>query len=340
MAAVIPHKVVDTSFGFILRQAGLTHIHRGKVRNTYFVPDPALLLVLASDRVSIFDFVLPALVPYKGEILTALTVFWLTEVLSQTDHHLVAFGTGIDQYLPPELRGNAELHKRGLIVRRLKMVPVECIVRGYLTGSGLKSYKKTGHVCGIELAPGLHDGSRILPHPIFTPTTKAESGHDEHLPTAAVIERYGAWTRYKSLACYQKLAEVAEAKGIIVADTKLEYGEDGVLADEVGTPDSSRFWDKEEWAHAAEQQKSPPPFDKEVVRNWGKEIATPVSAAGGEVGLQHLDPENDDHLTFVANLTVPQSVLDETSQRYQIVLQRLTGLTLDEFQKQKLGVTA
>lgn len=344
MAATIPTAVAATPFHDTLDRAGLNRIHQGKVRDTYALPDKGLLLVLATDRMSIFDFVLPALVPHKGELLTALTVFWLTEVLTYAHHHLVAFGADMNEYLPPELRNNDELYKRALVVRKLTMIPVECVVRGYLTGSGLKSYRETQCVCGIPLPAGLHDGSRILPHPIFTPTTKAQSGHDEHLPADTVQQQYGAWLANKSLLYYQKLAAVAHAKSIILADTKFEFGKGGVLADEVGTPDSSRFWDRDEWIRAWQRQQSPPPFDKELVRSWGKDIATPFADPQGEggdqiSGLGNLDPENPEHLKFVSVLAVPSDVLNETNQRYRIVLQRLTGLELKEFQKVKLGVT-
>ncbi len=355
MSATIPELVAATPFHERLTQAGLNRIHQGKVRDTYALADKSLLLVVATDRVSIFDFVLPTLVPHKGELLTALTVFWLDEVLRDVSHHLVAFGKGVDEYLPLSLRGLPELYQRALVVKKLSMVPMECIVRGYLTGSGWKSYQKTQQVCGIELLAGLHDGSRIVPAPIFTPTTKAEAGHDEHLQTEAVIQQYGTALRDRSLAVYQRIAEVAEGKKLILADTKFEFGalrvplgalsllksEGEVLADEVGTPDSSRFWDKDEWERACEQRCSPPPFDKEVVRNWGKTYFTPASLfapAHPSPGLDCLDPENLIHRDFVSRLTVPPQVLDETSLRYHTVLQRLTGLTLTEFQEQKLGV--
>ncbi len=327
MSATIPELVTATLFHECLTSVGLKRIHQGKVRDTYALPDKSLLLVVATDRVSIFDFVLPTLVPHKGELLTALTVFWLDEVLRDVSHHLVAFGNRVDEYLPPSLRELPELYRRALVVKKLTMIPVECIVRGYLTGSGWKSYQKTQEVCGIQLPPGLHDSSRIVPAPIFTPTTKAETGHDEHLQTATVLQQYGTALGDRSLAVYQRIAEVAEGKKLILADTKLEFGVGEVLADEVGTPDSSRFWDYEEWTRACEQQKSPPPIDKEIVRNWGKQFK-----------LDQRDPNGADDLSFVRNLQVPQNVLNETTRRYKTVLQRLTGLTLADFQKSKLGV--
>ncbi len=314
------------AFNLSLTRAGLNRIHQGKVRDTYLLPDETLLLVVATDRVSIFDFVLPTLIPQKGELLTALTVFWLDEVLRDVNHHLIAFGRNMDKYLPPSLRGMTEIYQRSLIVKKLSMIPVECIVRGYLTGSGWKSYQEAQQVCGIELPSELHDGSRIVPA-IFTPTTKAETGHDEHLQTEKVIQQYGKALGDLSLAVYQRISEVAEAKNMILADTKFEFGEGEVLADEVGTPDSSRFWDQVEWALASVRQTSPSPFDKEVVRNWGRQF-----------NLDRRDPCSDEDLAFVRNLKVPQDVLDETNSRYRTVLLRITGRTLEDFQKSKLGV--
>ncbi|TSC63905.1 MAG: phosphoribosylaminoimidazole-succinocarboxamide synthase, partial [Parcubacteria group bacterium Gr01-1014_106] len=233
MSATIPSVVAATPFHDRVTHAGLIRVHQGKVRDTYALPDENLLLVVATDRVSIFDFVLPTLVPRKGELLTALTVFWLDEVLNDARHHLLAFGSRIDVHLPVSLREDAELQRRALIVKKLTMIPVECIVRGYLTGSGWKSYQQNQQVCGISLTAGLHDGSRILPAPIFTPTTKAETGHDEHLHTEAVIRQYGSSLRHRSLAIYAQIAAVAEEKKLILADTKFEFGTGEVLADEV-----------------------------------------------------------------------------------------------------------
>lgn len=344
MSAAIPQSVSGNQFERLLCAFGLTRTHQGKVRETYELQDD-LLLVIATDRVSIFDFVLPVLLPQKGELLTAMTVFWLTDILKGV-HHLVAYGQQIDQYLPKGIRElpsrvRDDIRRRALIVRKFNMIPVECIVRGYLTGSGWKSYQNTHQICGIDLPSGLHDGARIVPTPIFTPTTKAKTGHDEHLQTEAVIHQYGTSLRDLSLAVYQQIAEVAEGKELILADTKFEFGalrvpqgtlspsksEDIVLADEVGTPDSSRFWDKEEWARAREQRTSPPPFDKEIVRNWGKQFQ-----------LDQRDPDGADDLALVRRLQIPPNVVGETTRRYRIVFQRLTGLTLAEFQEKKFGV--
>ena len=233
---------------------GLNLVHQGKVRDTFELPDRNLLLPVATDRISIFDIVLNGLVRYKGEVLTALNIFWRTQVLRKLQHDLVAFGRGIDEYLPPDLRGNRNLWRRATVVRRLNMLPVEAIVRGHLTGSGLKDYQKTGAICGNDLPAGLKDGSK-LPDPIFTPSTKAEIGHDENVSAGSVTGQFGEAIESLSLTVFSIGKHFAYSVGLIVADSKFELGYLGeippsgkvplemlVLADEVLTPDSSRFW--------------------------------------------------------------------------------------------------
>jgi phosphoribosylaminoimidazole-succinocarboxamide synthase len=314
-----------------LHEAGLKQIHQGKVRDTYALSDEGFLLMVATDRMSIYDFAIPTPVPQKGEILTALTVFWLTEILRMM-HHLVAFGRGIDLYLPPALKKYAELQKRALVVEKLEMLPVECIVRGYLTGSGWQSYQKNREVCGFLLPEGLHDGALITPKPIFTPTTKAQAGHDEPLATREVVQQYGTPVCDISMQAYQTMAKVAETKGLIMADTKVELGRDKhgnlVVADEVGTPDSSRFWDHREWKTALKRKESPSPIDKQLVRDWGKTL-----------GIHLRNPQNEQDLKYVQErCSLPPKVVEETSRRYHEVLRRLTGKTLVVFQEDCLGV--
>jgi phosphoribosylaminoimidazole-succinocarboxamide synthase len=334
MATPIPQDVANSSLREIILKAGLTSLHQGKVRDTYALPDEDLMLVVATDRVSIFDFVLNCTIGAKGEILAALTVFWLTEILNgQVDHHLIAYGRNIDTYLPDDLEGMEELQRRALVVRKLKMLPVECIVRGYLTGSGLKSYKAEQQVCGIRLPTGLHDGSQ-LPEPIFTPTTKAEVGHDEHLDARSVANTYGTDLGEASIRIYKTLAQYASGCGVILADTKFEFGQGLVLADEVGTPDSSRFWDRQEWEGAVADAKSPSPYDKQLVRDWGKTVQTPF----GVDGIDSLKPENLDHVRFIHEQVVPLSVQSETASRYHTVFERLVRNTLEGFQASKMGI--
>lgn len=342
MSAVIPQSVAESPFHAPLVAAGLTRIHQGKVRDTYRLEEYKLLLVIAMDRLSIFDLVLPCLIPFKGEILTGLTVFWLDEIFKgRVTNHLVAYGTKIDQHLPPALRGDHNLQGRAIVVEELEVIPVECIVRGYLTGSGWKSYQNDGTVCGQHLPPGLYDGAR-LEQPFFTPTTKAERGHDVDLNADAVAKQYG-WIRDVSIKCYETGRDFALGKGFILADTKFEFGrltgervEKHALADEVLTPDSSRFWDVQQWEEATKQKKTPPAFDKEFARQWGKRIQTSFFP---DPGLQKLDPENVDHLAFVSNLQIPEDVIRTTSGLYWKAFERLVGMELPEFQKKKLGVT-
>jgi phosphoribosylaminoimidazole-succinocarboxamide synthase len=243
-------------------------LESGKVRDIYAVGEDKLLLV-ASDRISAFDHVLPTPIPDKGCVLTGLSVWWFAELAGLVPNHLIT--AEVDEF-PAELRGVAELRGRSMICRRLRMVPVECVARGYLVGSGFADYQRTGAVCGHRLPPGLQDGER-LPEPIFTPATKAERGqHDENVTVAELAERIGpelAGTLERlTLAVYRHAARVAETRGLILADTKFEFGLDAdgrvVLADEVLTPDSSRYWPAQSWRPGQAQ----PSFDKQFVRDW------------------------------------------------------------------------
>ncbi len=235
----------------------LQHVHSGKVRDLYAMPDGRLLMV-ASDRVSAYDFVLEPVIPDKGKVLTQLSLWWFDRL--GVDHHVVSTD------VPDEFKG------RAVVCERLEMFPVECVARGYLTGSGLREYVDTGAVCGIALPRGLEDGSR-LPEPIFTPATKAELGeHDENVDFAAVVATVGEPAamalRDLTLDIYSRAETIARERGIILADTKFEFGRraDGtiVLADEVLTPDSSRFWPAEQW----QPGRSQPSYDKDVIRSW------------------------------------------------------------------------
>lgn len=237
----------------------MKHLHSGKVRDLYETPD-GLLLMVASDRISAFDYVLEPGIPDKGEILTRLSLWWFEQLKDVVPNHVVSTD------VPAEFAG------RGVLCRRLRMVPVECVARGYLTGSGLVDYRREGVVSGVPLPEGLTDGSR-LPEPIFTPSTKAPMGeHDEPMTYEEVVGEVGEdvaeQLRRITLDVYSRGAEIALERGIILADTKIELGwdADGVLTlgDEVLTPDSSRFWPLDEW----EPGHSQPSFDKQFVRNW------------------------------------------------------------------------
>jgi phosphoribosylaminoimidazole-succinocarboxamide synthase len=239
---------------------GLTLLASGKVRELYELGDD--LLMVASDRISTYDVVHPTPIPDKGKVLTGLSVLWFDLTREEVPNHLISATDGV----PDEFRG------RGLRVRRLEMLPVECVVRGYLSGSGWKDYQATGRVSGLELPPGLRESDQ-LPEPLFTPSTKAEEGHDEAIDFEQTVELVGdrglaERLRDVSIAVYTTVAEYARERGVILADTKFEFGLDAdgqlVLGDEVCTPDSSRFLP----AHSYKVGRGQPSFDKQYVRDW------------------------------------------------------------------------
>ncbi len=241
-------------------------MRRGKVRDVYDLGDR--LLIVATDRISCFDVVLGCGIPEKGEVLTRISLFWFDYLKDIAENHLIT--ADVSQY-PPFLQKHKDaLVGRSMVVKRARPLPIECIVRGYLSGSGWKEYQKSGTVCGIPLPRGLRESEK-LPEPIFTPSTKAEEGHDINIDAAAAVKLVGAETfeavRRMSLALYVKAAQYAETKGVIIADTKFEFGFfEGrvILIDEVLTPDSSRFWPKEGYAPGRPQ----PSFDKQYVRDY------------------------------------------------------------------------
>jgi phosphoribosylaminoimidazole-succinocarboxamide synthase len=278
---------------------GAVHVHSGKVRDLYRYPDGRLLMV-ASDRISAFDYVLDTTIPDKGAILTRMSLWWFEQLADLVPNHVLS------SVVPPEVTG------RAVICEGLSMYPVECVARGYLTGSGLLDYQATGEVCGIPLPDGLEDGSR-LPEPVFTPATKAALGeHDENVSYDAVVDEVGAEvaTRLRDLTLqvYRRAEALAKDRGILLADTKLEFGsrDDGtiVLADEVLTPDSSRFWPADEWQPGRPQ----PSYDKQIVRNW---LTSPAS--GWDRGSGTPPPP------------LPEEVVARTRSRYIEAYERLTG---------------
>jgi len=253
----------------------------GKVRDVYAVDDDRLLIV-ATDRISAFDCVLPTPIERKGEVLTALSQFWFNKLAAIVPHHLI---TANIEEMPERVRRHAnELRGRSMLVRRTEVFPVECVVRGYLVGSGWKDYLRTGEVCGHRLPENLRE-SEELPNPIFTPATKAEEGHDENISEQRMRELLGdedtTFLRDTSLRLYNEAREYARTRGIIIADTKFEFGRDAggqiILIDEALTPDSSRFWPLAEYAPG----KSQPSFDKQFVRDyletldWNKQPPAP-----------------------------------------------------------------
>ena len=262
------------------------------------------LLLVAADRISAFDYILEDEIPNKGRVLTQLSCFWFDLLSDVVENHLISADVAD---LPEEFKPYEEyLEGRFMLVKKAQMFPVECIVRGYLTGSGLKDYQKTGAVCGIELPAGLENGSK-LPEPLFTPSTKAEIGdHDENISFERCAELLGDEAaqdlRDLTLAVYTKASEHAAERGIIIADTKFEFGTiDGtiILADEVLTPDSSRFWGVDDYEVGREQ----PSFDKQFVRNW-------LNANWDRTG----NPPR-----------LPQDVIDQTSAKYVQAYETITG---------------
>ena len=269
-------------------------LHSGKVRELYADGDD--VIIVASDRVSVYDVVLPTLIPDKGKILTQLSLWWFEQLGDVLPNHVIS-ATDV----PARWKG------RALRCRRLRMLPVECIARGYLAGLGLRSYQESGAICGVPLPPGLAEGSR-LPEPVFTPTTKATEGHDEFITYADVIAGFGPGAagelRDATMEVYRRGHEVALAKGIIIADTKLEFGyaADGtlVLGDELLTPDSSRFWACDTWEPGRPQRY----LDKQFVRDWSAALdwdRTPPGPA------------------------IPDDIVEATRERYVEVYELITG---------------
>ncbi|PHV68210.1 phosphoribosylaminoimidazolesuccinocarboxamide synthase [Williamsia muralis] len=285
------------------------HLAAGKVRDLYSIDEQTMLMV-ASDRISAFDHILPTPIPDKGRVLTAMSVYYFGAL--GVPNHLA--GDPTDSRIPAELVG------RALVVKKLDMLPVECVARGYLTGSGLLDYIATGSVCGIALPEGLEESSR-LPEPIFTPATKADIGqHDENVSFDAVVATVGETLAQKlrdlTLDIYSRGSELAAARGIVLADTKFEFGldEEGtvVLADEVLTPDSSRYWDAANYRAGMVQ----PSFDKQIVRNW---------LTGPDSGWDR-DADNPPP-------PLPDDVAQRTRDRYIEAYERISGLSFDDWPK-------
>jgi phosphoribosylaminoimidazole-succinocarboxamide synthase len=271
-------------------------LHSGKVRDMYDLGGD--LLMVASDRISTYDAVHPTPIPEKGKVLTGLSVLWFGLTKDIVPNHFLSATDGV----PDEFRG------RGLRVRKLKMLPVECIVRGYITGSGWKDYKATGAISGISLPEGLQE-SEQFPEPIYTPSTKAEEGHDEAIDFDETVKLLGseelaAQVRDVSIAVYKAVAEHARERGVILADTKFEFGldEDGVLTlgDEVCTPDSSRFWPVDSYAVGQGQ----PSFDKQFVRDWATQSGWDKNPPAPEI---------------------PEDIVAQTRERYVTAYERLSG---------------
>jgi phosphoribosylaminoimidazole-succinocarboxamide synthase len=278
---------------------------RGKVRDVYAAGE--CLVIVATDRLSAFDYVLPTPIPDKGKVLTALTLFWLDQLRDIVPNHFIS--ADVKDY-PNEFHAyRDQLEGRSMLVRRAKMIDVECVARGYVSGSGWKDYRREGRICGIALPAGLRE-SDALPEPIFTPASKAQSGHDENITLETVAQKIGAalaaQLRDLTLAIYRRAAQYAQTCGVIIADTKFEFGFVGdqlTLADEVLTPDSSRFWPRDSYQPGGPQ----PSFDKQYVRDylesihWNKQPPAPA---------------------------LPPEVIEQTSEKYREAYRVLTGKSL------------
>ncbi len=291
-----------------VRETNFTDIgipKRGKVRDIYDLGDS--LLIVATDRLSAFDVVLPTGIPDKGKILTRLSVFWFKQVEDIVKNHLIE--VDVERFPKPLKKYRDELRDRSMVVKKAKVIPVECVVRGYLSGSGWKDYRETGSICGIKLPEGLLESSR-LEAPIFTPTTKAEAGHDMSVSFQELINIIGSSLADRlmelSIKIYKKACTIAEEKGIIIADTKFEFGlldNEIIIIDEILTPDSSRFWSKKTYKPGVAQDS----YDKQVVRdylntlNWNKTYPAPE---------------------------LPNEIAEKTRARYLEILQILTGKSL------------
>jgi len=292
----LPEPLLETNL------EGLELFNRGKVRDIYLLGEN--LLIVATDRISAYDSVLGSGIPWKGKVLTRLTLFWLEFLRELAPNHLI---TADVEAMGPQVRPHAGLLRgRSMLVRRAEVVPIECVVRGYLAGSAWREYRERGTVCGIELPSGLREADR-LPEPIFTPATKAAAGHDENITFEQVAGLVGRSTaealRSRSIALYQRASEYAATRGIIISDTKFEWGRcDGelTLIDEVLTPDSSRFWPADSYRPGS----SPFSFDKQYVRDW-------LDASGWD----HRPP----------GPALPPEVVEKTAQRYLEACRRLTG---------------
>ena len=283
-------------------------VKHGKVRDIYDLGQA--LLIVASDRISAFDVIMKTGIPYKGQVLTRISKFWFDFLSGTVENHLIS--DHVAKFPPPFCDHPEQLAGRSMLVKKTRVLPVECIVRGYITGSGWKEYQKQGTICGIKLPAGLKQCQK-LPEPIFTPSTKAEQGaHDENIDYDACVELIGRdkadYVRDKSLEIFKKAQAYAESKGILLADTKFEWGEiDGriILIDEMLTPDSSRFWPADKYEPGRDQES----FDKQFVRNYLEEINFDKSGPGVEL---------------------PPDIVQKTSAKYIDAYERLTGQTFQQ----------
>ncbi|WP_353683295.1 phosphoribosylaminoimidazolesuccinocarboxamide synthase [Thermodesulfovibrio sp. 3907-1M] len=281
---------------------GVKFLRRGKVRDIYEIDD--YLLIVATDRVSAFDVVLPTGIPGKGKVLTQISLFWFNKVKDIVENHIIS--ADVSEFPEPLKKYRGVLEGRSMLVKKAKPLAVECIVRGYITGSGWKDYQKTGMVCGIKLPEGLIE-SQKLPEPLYTPSTKAEKGHDINISFDETVKILGEETARKikelSIAIYKRASEIAEKKGIIIADTKMEfgfYGDSLILIDELLTPDSSRFWSIKDYVPGKPQDS----YDKQIVRDYLISIKWDKKPPAPEL---------------------PEEIVKKTAERYEEIFRILTS---------------
>lgn len=300
-------------------------VNEGKVRMSYeLIEHPELLLVIVTDRISIFDFILGVLIPLKGYILNLISTYWKLYFFKskRVRMDLVAWGSQIDDYLPEELRGNHDLWLRATVVRKCEMIKYEMIFRDYLTGSALEPYYENRPLCGHTLPAGLYDGSQ-LPQTLFTPSTKAEEGHDKHVSFKDVLHYYPQSETFGRVL-FDGIKSQLEPLGLLLVDTKFEYGMDSsrncILCDEAGSPDSSRIWEKTAWKLAQQETppKSPTGFDKQFVREYGKQLKINDT--------KMYDPEKIDDQEKVGNLAIDSVVCRKTTHLYLGLFEKMRPL--------------
>src|SRR3989338_2158329 len=330
----IPAGVAETTLSTHLVAGGLQRLPQGKARDSYLLPNQSnMRMVVVTDRLSAFDIVTSSLFPCKGYVLNAMNHFAVTTIMADHDHDLIAVGPEIDRYLPPHFRGNTELQARASIVMNLKMLKVEGIARGYLTGSAVEPYQKTGEVCGIKLPPGLIDGSK-LPEPAFTPSTKYEDDNDEHMDAEDAERQFGI--KQLTLELYNRCAAHGLPRGIIFVDTKAEFGLDRNrkmrYADERGTPDSSRFWPAATYDEYLAAEKPQPSFDKQFVRDFLKTVVTEYGP------FPKLKPKIDEQRAAGHAVRIPPEIIGRTTELYLEIFELWTGNDPEAYIRYDMGV--
>lgn len=346
MGAKLPIQVAKMSAIVMMLKHGLKRFSDpGKVSEGFILPDyPDNLLIFTTPRKSIYDFSLNCLARKTGEVTTAMTVFFYTQVLKGFKTHIIAYGSGIDKYLPEKLKNNHYLQKCALIVQKVEIAPVECIAREHFAGSIVAPVREHGAAFGYPIDHKTTLWAK-LQYPIFTPTTKATDGHDKPISREEVSDKFGEIYEIRSLAEMEMLYEFCLEHGLILVDRKGEYSTivngDIILADKLG-PDEARFIAKEEWENAMREGREPASLDKETLRKWGNSVVIPLkySTTGLPViGIKNLDPENEEHIAFVQSLPVPGEVIEAIVAGYLEIFRRLTGMELEEYQKKIMKIS-